>query len=87
MIARHWRGIARAAAADAYLDHLRDETFPALRRDVPLGVEFLIVTNWESLEAIRAFAGEDVETAVVPPVVHGLMAEFDTHARHYEVVL
>ena len=81
MIARHWRGIARAAAADAYLDHLRDETFPALRRlhgflsasilrrDVPLGVEFLIVTNWESLEAIRAFAGEDVETAVVPPVV------------------
>jgi heme-degrading monooxygenase HmoA len=58
-----------------------------LRRNVPLGVEFLVVTNWESLEAIRAFAGNDVETAVVPQAVRGLMVEFDTHARHYEVVV
>ena len=99
MIARHWRGIARATAADAYIEHLRVETFPALtqlpgflsasilRRAVPLGVEFLIVTYWESLERIGAFAGPDLEAAVVPEVVQGMMVEFDTRARHYEVSL
>ena len=99
MIARHWRGVAQPAAADAYVAHLRDETFPALtrrpgflsasilRRDVPLGVEFLIVTNWESLDAIRGFAGEDVETAVVPALVQSMMVEFDRRARHYDVVV
>ncbi len=99
MIARHWRGIARATAAAAYIEHLRVETFPALaqlpgflsasilRRDVPLGVEFLIVTYWESLERISAFAGPDLEAAVVPAVVQGMMVEFDTRARHYEVSL
>ena len=56
-----------------------------LRRDVALGVEFLVVTNWESLESIRAFAGADVDTAVVPAVVQAMMVEFDTRARHYEV--
>ena len=97
-IARHWRGIVRAEAAGEYLEHLRGETFPALsqlrgflsasiqRRDVPLGVEFLVITNWESIEAIRAFAGSDVEQAVVPQVARHLMVEFETHARHYEVV-
>jgi len=99
MIARHWRGIARATAADAYIEHLRVETFPALaqlpgflnasilRRDVPLGVEFLIVSYWESLERISAFAGPDLEAAVVSAVVQGMMVEFDTRARHYEVSL
>jgi heme-degrading monooxygenase HmoA len=97
VIARHWRGIARAAVADAYVEHLRVETFPSLahlpgfrsasilRRDVARGVEFLVVTNWDSLESIRAFAGPDVETAVVPAVVQAMMVEFDTRARHYEV--
>lgn len=99
MIARHWRGIARTEVADAYTDHLRTETFPALaridgclnasilRRVVPAGVEFLVVTNWASLDAIRAFAGADVETAVVPDTVRAMMVEFDRTARHYEVVV
>ena len=96
-IARHWRGVVRPGAADAYLEHLRGETFPALqqlggflsasvlRRHVPLGIEFLVITNWESIAAIREFAGTDVEAAVVPQVVRDLMVEFDTRARHYEV--
>jgi len=54
---------------------------------VPLGVEFLIVSYWESLERISAFAGPDLEAAVVPAVVQGMMVEFDTRARHYEVSL
>ena len=99
MIARHWRGIARSSVAEAYVEHLRSATFPSLaqlpgflsasilRRDVQLGVEFLVVTNWESLESIRAFAGPDVETAVVPAAVQAMMVEFDTRARHYEVSL
>jgi len=98
MIARHWRGLARASAAEDYVRHLREETFPAierlpgfvgsaiLRRAVPEGVEFLVVTHWESLEAIRAFAGEAVEAAVVPQVVRDMMLDYDHSVRHYEVV-
>lgn len=98
MISRHWRGVARANAADAYIEHLRSETFPAirrlpgfvsasiLRRAVPDGVEFLIVTTWESIESIRAFAGDDVETAVVPAVAQAMMVRFDQTVNHFDVV-
>lgn len=98
MIARHWRGVAKADRATDYIDHLRAETFPALeklpgfvsasilRRAVPEGVEFLIVTEWQSLDAIRAFAGDDIETAVVPQAVQEMMIEFDRVARHFDVV-
>ena len=50
------------------------------------GVEFIVVTTWESLEAIKRFAGEDSEVAVVPEMVQGWMIEYDRRARHYEVV-
>jgi heme-degrading monooxygenase HmoA len=98
VISRQWRGLARAAFSEAYVEHLRAETFPTLRklagfvsasilrRSVPEGVEFLIVTNWASVEAIRAFAGENAETAVVPQKVHEMMVEYDRVVRHYEVV-
>jgi heme-degrading monooxygenase HmoA len=98
MISRQWRGLAKAPQADLYVRHLHTETFPALhsipgfvgasilRRSVARGVEFLVVTQWESLEAIRAFAGADVETAVVPEKVAEMMIEYDRTVRHYEVV-
>lgn len=98
MIARHWRGLAKADRADAYVGHLREETFPGirklpgfksasiLRRDVPEGVEFLIVTTWESLEAIRAFAGANIEAAVVPEKAQEMMLDYDRVVRHYDVV-
>jgi heme-degrading monooxygenase HmoA len=98
MIARHWRGLARAEFADAYVAHLRRDTFPQLehiagfidasilKRTVERGVEFLVVTRWRSLEAIKAFAGSDAETAVVPPEVQRMMLEYDTRARHFELV-
>lgn len=98
MISRQWRGLARASSAEAYIAHLRAETFPAiakipgfinasiLRRTVPDGVEFLIVTQWKSLEAIHAFAGANAEDAVVPPKVDEMMIEYDRVVRHYEVV-
>jgi heme-degrading monooxygenase HmoA len=98
VISRHWRGLAKLAFAEAYVEHLQAETFPAIRklpgfvsasimrRSVPEGVEFLIVTNWASLESIRAFAGSDPETAVVPQKVHEMMVDYDRVVRHYEVL-
>ena len=98
MIARHWRGLARREFADAYVEHLHSETFPQLvqlpgfhdasllRRDVEQGVEFLVVTVWKSLDAIRSFAGHDPESAVVPAKVQQMMIEYDRRPRHYEVV-
>jgi heme-degrading monooxygenase HmoA len=50
------------------------------------GVEFLIVTRWESLEAITGFAGADPEAAVVPAEVRAMMIEYDRRASHFEVI-
>jgi heme-degrading monooxygenase HmoA len=98
MISRQWRGLAKASRAADYIEHLRKETFPQLRgiagfvdasilqRNVDPGVEFLIVTRWTSVAAIRKFAGNDVVAAVVPPEVEAMMIEYDRSVRHYEVV-
>ena len=98
MIARHWRGLVKRERADAYVEHLQSHTLPqlvqlagfhdarVLRRDLPQGVEFLVVTIGESLDSIRAFAGNDAESAVVPPEARDMMIEYDRSARHYDVV-
>jgi len=98
MISRQWCGLAKPAHADAYVEHLRKETFPQLskipgfidasilRRKVEKGVEFLIVTRWQSIEGIQRFAGGDADVAVVPPKVREIMIEYDQKVRHYEVV-
>jgi heme-degrading monooxygenase HmoA len=98
MIARHWRGLAKRERAEDYVAHLRHETFPMLsemsgfidarilKRDANGGVEFVVVTHWESLHAIRQFAGESIERAVVPRAVEDMMVDFDRLVRHYEVI-
>jgi len=98
MISRQWRGLAKPSHADRYVEHLREETFPQLqeipgfvsasilRRTVANGVEFLIVTTWESIDAIQGFAGADVEAAVVPPSVQDMMVAYDNRVRHYQIV-
>ena len=98
MISRQWRGLAKTARAQDYVEHLRTDTFPLLRkfpgfvdasilrRDVEHGVEFLVVTRWGSLEAIRNFSGDDVDAAVVPDKVQQMMIEYDSRVRHYEIV-
>lgn len=98
VIARHWRGLVKPGLADRYINHLRTETLPQLslipgfitaailRRETAGGTEFVILTRWESLDAIAAFAGRDVEVAVVPESVQQLMVEYDRRARHYEVM-
>ncbi|RJR46452.1 MAG: antibiotic biosynthesis monooxygenase [Desulfobacteraceae bacterium] len=99
MISRHWKGIAKNEMSDSYMEHLKKDTFPKLAkikgfirssilgRKVARGTEFLIITEWESLEAIKAFAGEEAETAVVPQVVQEMMIDYDRKATHYEVMM
>jgi heme-degrading monooxygenase HmoA len=99
MIARVWRGIATPETAHEYLEHLRQSIFPklaeiagyrgasVLRRDSEAGVEFTVQTLWESLDAIRQFAGDQVETAVVAPVAQPLFRSYDQTVTHYQVVL
>lgn len=98
MISRNWRGVARAEEADRYVRHLQSETFPQLeriagfvsasilRRPTAQAVEFLVVTTWTSMDAIRRFAGEPVDAAVVPPAVQAMMVDYDTKVSHYEIV-
>jgi len=98
MISRQWRGLARAERADEYVQHLRRDTFAQLaridgfvdarilRRPLQRGVEFLVVTRWESLDAIRRFAGADAEIAVVPENVQQMMLDYDRRVAHYEEV-
>jgi len=98
VISRHWRGITLENRAQDYVHHLSTETFPALRklpgfidasihsRSLGRGVEFLIVTRWDSLDAIARFAGTDAEAAVVPGLVAEMMIEYDHRARHFEVL-
>ena len=99
MIARVWRGIAWPEKASDYVEHLRRAVFPelhqiagfreafVLQRNMNEGVEFIVQTIWESLGAIREFAGENVETAVVAPAAKPLLREFDSSVIHYEIVL
>lgn len=56
-----------------------------LKRTVEQGIEFLIVTVWDSMEAIKQFAGESASVAVVPPAVQAMMVEFDRDVVHYTV--
>jgi heme-degrading monooxygenase HmoA len=98
-IARHWTGLCKQDRASDYIHHLEQETFPRLKqingfvrasilnRKTDEGIEFLIITEWNSLDAIRAFAGDLYETAVVPDAAQQMMIRFDTTVRHYETYL
>jgi heme-degrading monooxygenase HmoA len=98
VISRQWRGLAHANQAENYIRHLRAETFPAVRklpgfvdasilsRPVAGGIEFIVVTRWESLDAISKFAGADPEAAVVPAKAAAMMIEYDQRAKHFEVI-
>jgi len=95
MIARLWRGRASTPKdADAYQRHVTSRVLPELKgipgyrsaQVLRRGEEFLVITFWESMDAIRRFAGEDPERAVVEPEARAVLAEFDDVVRHYEVM-
>ena len=98
MIVRTWRGRADAKSADAYPSHFRRNVLPELRgiagfqgatlmrHDTGEAIEYLVMTRWASMDAIRAFAGDDVSQAVVEPEAVAALTSFDKTVRHYEVV-
>jgi heme-degrading monooxygenase HmoA len=99
MIARVWRGSALPEGAEDYAEHLKTSVIPELRqingfqgiqllrKGSPETVEFIVLTFWESMDAIRKFSGEDVEVAVVAPVAQAMFREYDLRVKHFEVVL
>src|SRR5688572_14317937 len=99
MISRHWTGLAKSERAIEYIEHLQNDTFKALEkidgfvsaqilsRHVDGGVEFLIITEWRTLDAIKQFAGPDYDIAVVPEIVLDIMLKYDEYVRHYEVIV
>jgi len=98
MIARIWRGAVRRDDAEAYADYMRgtgvkeyadtpgNRAVLMLRRDEGNRTEYVMVTLWDSWDSIRAFAGDDVETAVFYPKDEKFLIERDLTATHYEVV-
>lgn len=97
MIARIWRGCVRAEDADAYERYMREVALPGyrdvagnrggymLRRSVGELEEFCMVTVWESMAAIRAFAGNDPEVAVFYPEDERFLVTRDDRVAHYTV--
>lgn len=99
MISRIWHGWTTPENADAYESLLREEILEGivrrripglgkidlLRRDLGDEVEFVTVMWFDSLEAVRDFAGPDHETAVVPPAARALLSRFDERSAHFEV--
>ncbi len=98
MIVREWRGRAKLDRAEAYPKHFRDSVAPELK-NIPgfIGaelcrrlegdrIEFLVVSRWRSMEAIRAFAGPDAGKAVVEPGARAALEEYDDFVRHYETI-
>ena len=99
MISRIWHGWTTPANADAYETLLKNEIFVGIkerkitgyrgiqlfRRNLGKEVEFVTVMWFDSIEAVRVFAGEDYEVAVVPPKARKLLSHFDARSQHYEV--
>ena len=98
MIARWWRGWATTQEkADAYEELLKTTIFPwvgshdghrgsyLVRRDVEDEVEFATLTLWESLDSVKAFAGEDYEVAMVPEPARAVLSRWDERSAHYDV--
>ena len=103
MIARIWAARTTRALVPTYADYLQAHVFPQLRgidgyeralllqrdvdADVDGAVEVQVITFWRSLEAIRAFAGDDSESAIVTAEAAALLTDFDRRVRHFAVRL
>ncbi|HLK61903.1 MAG TPA: hypothetical protein VKU19_00590 [Bryobacteraceae bacterium] len=97
MIARHWRGWTEPHNADPYEKLLKLTVLPkltgipgyrgayVLRSDGPAESEFIVINLFDSLESVKAFAGEDYSTAVFEPEARALLSRIETKACHYEV--
>ncbi len=99
MISRIWHGWTSPENADKYEALLKDEIFIGIqgrkiegykgiqlfRRNVENEVEFITVIWFDSIDAVKIFAGEDYEACVVPPKARAILSRFDVRSQHYEV--
>ncbi|MDO9708471.1 antibiotic biosynthesis monooxygenase family protein [Paracraurococcus lichenis] len=98
MVIRQWSGRASPGNRGAYPAHFRQNVLPALRglpgfrgaqlleREAEGLVEFLVLTRWESMDAVRRFAGPEPDRAVVEPEAEAALVAFDREVLHYAVV-
>lgn len=98
MIVRTWRGRTSISNQSAYAEHFKRYVIPELqairgflgasllKRNLSGEVEVFVLTEWTSMDAIRAFAGNDVDKAVVAPEAAAVLVEYDRLVSHYEVV-
>jgi antibiotic biosynthesis monooxygenase (ABM) superfamily enzyme len=98
VIYRIWHGWTTPGNADAYQRIVQDEVFEIiagkkiagyhgidlLRRTVGDEVEFITIMRFDSLDSVKAFVGEDYETAFVPPQARAVLKRFDARSQHYD---
>lgn len=99
MIARTWHGVTDASKADEYLEYLRKTGVPeyqqtegnwgvyVLRRIDGDQSHFLLLTLWESENAIKRFAGPEMEKAKYYPEDEKFLLELEPTVTHYEVLV
>lgn len=98
LILRMWKGRATAEKSGEYVDFVARKIFPSLqaieghrgayllRHVVDGAIEFVALTLWESMEAVRRFAGSQPEKAVVEPEARAVLSSFDESVTHFEVI-
>ena len=98
MITRNWTGVVKPERTNDYIAHLQNDTFKKLQtikgfvnaailqRVVTDGTEFLVITYWENMDAVRAFAGESADIPVIPAIAQEMMVRYDPVVRHFEEV-
>lgn len=97
MIARHWRGWTEPQNADPYERLLKETVLPGLRKipgyrggyvlrfEADGETEFVVINFFDSLDAVKSFAGPDYTVAVFEPEARRLLSKIEPIARHYEV--
>jgi heme-degrading monooxygenase HmoA len=98
MFIREWRGRAKQSEATKYPEYFRKEVISQLRRapgfqggylsqrEVGDQVEFLVLTRWKTMDAIREFTGSTAEHAVIDTGAMATLVAYDHAVRHYEVL-
>ena len=97
MIARTWQASATTEGAQRYREHFVTKVQPALQatdgfrgaslleRQRDGDVEIRVITRWVSVDAIKDFAGSDIDTAVVEPAAQAALLDFATVVVHFEI--
>jgi heme-degrading monooxygenase HmoA len=99
-IVRVWKGYGTAEGVERYCsNHFAHTVLPQLRalegflsarvlvRSLDDGTEVVVATVWDSIDSVKAFAGEDYDAAVVQPDVRDVLDRFDDRVTHFTVAI